>query len=256
MSKKKKTREENMDEIVFAHRNKEYGAYELRKKYNKNVVKSMGFAFFLLLLTTITPLIMALNDSIGNNIVDETVTANLLKIDNPIDVPPPPPPPPPDPVQEEQKVRYTAPEIVDSVDKDIVMLSNDDLIKKTVPDDIPAEVPETKDVIKGDEVVNFYVIEEKPSFPGGEKAMMEWLANNTKYPDVPKESGVTGKVFVKFIIDKEGKVTDVELLNNVDPYLDKEALRVVSEMPSWTPGKQRGETVKVSFQIPIKFILY
>lgn len=259
MSESTKNRDENFDDIVFAHRNKEYGAYELRKKYRKNVIKSLSFAFFLLLLTTITPLIMAFNSKIGNNIINETITADLLKIDNPIDVPPPPPPPPPDDIiKEEQRTRYTAPEIVDTAVIVTDLPPNDDLNDRNNNDDlIDDPIDDTKNVFKEDDKpIDFYILEEKPEFPGGLSAMNEWIVNNTKYPEIPKENGVSGKVFVKFVIDKDGNITEVELLNNVDTYLDKEALRVVSEMPKWTPGKQRGKTVKVSFQIPIKFKLY
>ncbi len=258
MSETKKTRDENLDDIVFAHRNKEYGAYELRKRYKKSVIKSLGFAFFLLLLTTVTPLIMAFNSKIGNNIVNEIITANLLKIDNPAEVPPPPPPPPPeDIVKEEQRTRYIQPVIVDTTVTDTDLPPADDITDKNKNDDLPDDPADTKDkVIDDGEIVNFYVIEEKPEFPGGEKAMMEWIAANVKYPEIAKESGVTGKVFIQFVINKEGKVVDVEVLRGVDAYLDKEAIRVITDMPSWTPGKQRGKAVKVSFQLPIKFMLY
>jgi len=83
--------------------------------------------------------------------------------------------------------------------------------------------------------------------------MIKWISANVKYPEIAKENGITGKVFVQFVIDKNGKVTDVQIIRGVDPYLDKEAIRVVSSMPAWTPGKQRGKTVKVSFQLPITF---
>ena len=256
MSEIKKTRDENLDDLVFAHRNKEYGAYELRKRYKKSVIKSLSFAFFLLLLTTVTPLIMAFNSKIGNNIINETITANLLKIDNPAVVPPPPPPPPPEDIVKEEH-GYTSPEIVDSAITDIDLPPNDDLINKNNNNDLPDDPIDIIDkVIDDGEIVNFYVIEEKPEFPGGEQAMMKWIAENVKYPEIAKESGVTGKVFVQFVINKEGKVVDVEVLRGVDAYLDKEAIRVITDMPSWTPGKQRGKAVKVSFQLPIKFMLY
>lgn len=106
-----------------------------------------------------------------------------------------------------------------------------------------------------DEVFNFYVLEDKPEFPGGEAALLKWIAQNTKYPEMAKENGIQGRIFVGFVIDKAGKVTEVKILRGVDPYLDKEALRVVNSMPSWTPGKQRGKPVKVSYQVPIKFTL-
>jgi len=106
-----------------------------------------------------------------------------------------------------------------------------------------------------DEVFNFYVLEDKPTFPGGDAALLQWIGSNTKYPEIAKENGITGKVFVGFVIGKDGKVTDVKILRGVDPYLDKEAIRVVSQMPAWAPGKQRGKSVKVSFQVPINFKL-
>jgi len=106
-----------------------------------------------------------------------------------------------------------------------------------------------------EEVINFYVIEEKPEFPGGEAAMFQWIQKNIKYPQEARENNIQGKVFVQFIIDKEGNVTDVEVVRGVDPLLDKEAVRVVKNMPKWKPGKQRGKPVKVQFLLPINFRL-
>ncbi|RKX17639.1 MAG: energy transducer TonB [Candidatus Zixiibacteriota bacterium] len=107
-----------------------------------------------------------------------------------------------------------------------------------------------------EEILNFYVIENKPEFPGGQAAMFKYIAEHTKYPEIAKENGITGKVFVQFVIGKDGKVTDVKVIRGIDPYLDKEALRVVKSMPKWKPGSQRGKAVKVSFQLPINFTLY
>ncbi len=107
-----------------------------------------------------------------------------------------------------------------------------------------------------EEIVNFYVIENKPEFPGGQDAMFKFIAEHTKYPEIAKENGITGKVFVQFVIDKDGAVTDVKVIRGIDPYLDKEAVRVVKSMPKWQPGLQRGKPVKVSFQLPINFTLY
>ncbi len=99
------------------------------------------------------------------------------------------------------------------------------------------------------------VIEEKPEFPGGEAAAFQWIANNIKYPEIAKENNIQGKVFVQFVIGKDGKVTDVQVVRGVDPSLDKEAVRVIQSMPAWKPGKQRNKPVKVSFQLPINFKL-
>ncbi len=101
----------------------------------------------------------------------------------------------------------------------------------------------------------FFVVEEMPQFPGGEEALMQYLASNIKYPKIAHENGIQGKVFVQFIIDETGKVTEPKILRGVDPSLDQEALRVISGMPDWKPGKQRNRNVKVNYTLPIYFSL-
>ena len=160
-----------------------------------------------------------------------------------IKTPPPPPPPPQEII-----------EIVENNEE----LENEANIEDTEADanteiQAPIEVAQEEE---SDEVVNFYVIENKPTFgDGSDNAINKWIVQNVKYPPIAKENGITGKVFVQFVIDKNGKVTNVELLRGVDPSLDKEALRVVSSMPNWKPGSQRGKPVRVSFQLPINFKL-
>ena len=94
-----------------------------------------------------------------------------------------------------------------------------------------------------------------PEYPGGEAAMYKWLGKNIKYPQVAKENGIEGKVFVRFIVDQTGKVKDAQIVRGIGGGCDEEALRVVKEMPAWKPGKQRGKPVKVQFTIPIHFQL-
>ncbi len=159
-----------------------------------------------------------------------------------IKTPPPPPPPVTDVL-----------EIVENNQE----LQNEVQIESTEADantqiSAPVEVQQEEET---EEIINFYVIEEKPEFPGGEAAMFQWIAKNIKYPEIAKENGVQGKVFVQFVIGKDGKVTDVQVVRGVDPSLDKEAVRVIQSMPAWKPGKQRGKPVKVSFQLPINFRL-
>lgn len=105
------------------------------------------------------------------------------------------------------------------------------------------------------EPIPFYAVKEKPIYPGGEIAMLKFIQTNSVYPSIPKENGVEGIVLVQFIIDATGKVTNVKTLNQVDSYLDAEALRVVSLLPDWSPGKQREIPVPVTFVLPIKFNL-
>lgn len=118
-------------------------------------------------------------------------------------------------------------------------------------------IVQTYDVVVEEEVepIAFAVVEEKPEFPGGDAALMKFIAENTKYPDIAKENGISGRVFVQFVIDGTGRVTKVTIAKGVDQYLDTEAIRVVKTLPNWTPGKQRGKTVPVTFVVPINFKL-
>ena len=101
----------------------------------------------------------------------------------------------------------------------------------------------------------FTVVEQMPSFPGGDAALMSYLANNIHYPTVAAENGVQGRVVVGFVVERDGSITDVRILRGVDPSLDREAMRVVKNMPRWTPGKQNGSAVRVKYQVPVAFRL-
>ena len=101
----------------------------------------------------------------------------------------------------------------------------------------------------------FDVVEEMPSFPGGQGALMQYLNNNTKYPIVAQENGVQGRVIVSFVVERDGSISDVKVARSVDPSLDREAQRVVKSMPRWSPGKQNGSTVRVKYTVPVVFRL-
>ena len=101
----------------------------------------------------------------------------------------------------------------------------------------------------------FDVVEEMPSFPGGNEALMSYLNGNTKYPVVAQENGVQGKVIISFVVERDGSISDVRVARSVDPSLDREAQRVVKSMPRWTPGKQNGQTVRVKYTVPVVFRL-
>ncbi|MBU1711723.1 MAG: TonB family protein [Proteobacteria bacterium] len=104
--------------------------------------------------------------------------------------------------------------------------------------------------------VGYYFVEEKPEFKGGETEMFRFIQKNTVYPEVPKSNGVEEVIYVGFVIETDGTVSEVKLLRGEDPFLVKEALRVVNLMPKWSAGKQQGVPVRVSFQLPIRFKLY
>ncbi|MEA3449056.1 MAG: energy transducer TonB [Bacteroidota bacterium] len=106
------------------------------------------------------------------------------------------------------------------------------------------------------EPIPFSGVEQQPEFPGGDVALLTFLKENLTYPEVPKENNIDGTVGIKFVINKNGEVTDVSIHRSIDPYLDKEAKRVISQMPAWKPGKQRGKPVPVTYILPVKFKLY
>ena len=101
----------------------------------------------------------------------------------------------------------------------------------------------------------FDVVEEMPSFPGGNGALMQYLASKIKYPVVAQENGVQGRVIVSFVVERDGSISDVKVARSVDPSLDREAQRVVKSMPRWSPGKQNGSTVRVKYTVPVVFRL-
>jgi len=160
------------------------------------------------------------------------------------DEPPPPPPPKPKVI-----------EILEIVEDDVELEEELDMEDSEADEETEVEEVELVEE-ETDEVFQFAVIEDKPEFPGGMGKLMQYLGKNTKFPQIAKENGIQGRVFVQFVINKKGKVVDVQIARGVDPYLDKEALRVVKSMPSWKPGKQRGKAVKVSYIVPINFKLF
>ena len=101
----------------------------------------------------------------------------------------------------------------------------------------------------------FQVVEEMPEFPGGMGECMKFLGKNIKYPQISQENGVQGRVIVQFVVNQDGSIVDPVVVRGVDPYLDKEALRVIAMMPKWKPGKQRGKAVRVKFTVPVMFRL-
>ncbi|MBO7266157.1 MAG: energy transducer TonB [Bacteroidaceae bacterium] len=120
--------------------------------------------------------------------------------------------------------------------------------------DAPKQATEVKQPEATDDKI-FQVVEEQPEFPGGMEALMKHLSKEIKYPKEAQEKGTQGRVIVQFVVRKDGSITDAKIMKPVDPLLDAEALRVVSEMPNWIPGKQRGEAVNVRFTLPVMFRL-
>lgn len=158
----------------------------------------------------------------------------------------PPPPPPPEPSQElvivDDDVEIEEEFIID--------------VEATVFTEVQEFAPIQMDVEEEveDDVI-FTVVEEQPTFPGGEEARVRFLGDNLRYPQMAREAGIQGTVFVTFVVERDGSVTDVRVLRGIGGGCDEEAVRVVQAMPRWEPGRQRGQPVRVQFNMPIRFML-
>ncbi len=160
-----------------------------------------------------------------------------------------PPPPPP----------QTVVEVLNIVDNNAQV--NDDLSifdseadNETFVDVAPiVQAKEEKE--EAEEAQVFFIVEEMPEFPGGEAALRAFIAKSINYPVIAQENGIQGKVYVTFVVDKDGGISEAKIARGVDASLDKEALRVVNSLPKWKPGKQRGKPVRVSYTVPISFVL-
>jgi periplasmic protein TonB len=247
----------NLDEIVFRNRNKEYGAYELRKKYSKFVTRSLIISIAVLLFGVLIPFFIFKQTYSANQ--DQQVSVDMMDMNKPKEEAAPPPPPPPPEATVEQKAKFTAPIVVTDT-TETTEINQDDL-NQTVntninTEEVVVEDDNSNDVIE--EVVEtpiFTVVEEMPSFPGGDEARIKFLTENIKYPQMAKESGIQGTVYVTFVINEKGKVADVRVLRGIGGGCDEEAIRVVNMMPPWNAGKQSGKAVRVQFNMPIKFTL-
>jgi periplasmic protein TonB len=249
----------SFDDIVFENRNKEYGAYKIRKKYNRTVLWAMLVGTIILGSVIITPYVMASVSERRQQREEKAVTAEMEKLDQPLEEIAPPPPPPP-PAEAQAQVKYVAPVVVDSVKaEDRSDFATVDEVKETVQDEAVVEVveevkEEVQEEAKEEEV--FLVVEEMPSFGSGDaNDFRGWVSQNMKYPEVAAENGIQGRVFVQFVVESDGRLTNVRVLRGVDPALDKEAVRVIENSPKWNPGKQRGKPVRVSYTFPITFVL-
>ena len=157
----------------------------------------------------------------------------------------PPPPPPP-------------------MSMELVIVEDDVVIEEEFIIDVEATVTtEVREfvqvrVVQVEEIseeVIFTVVEEWPSFPGGEEARLRFLSENIRYPQMAREAGIQGTVFLTFVVERDGSVTDVRIVRGIGGGCDEEAIRVVRNMPRWTPGRQRGQPVRVQFNMPIRFVL-
>ena len=264
-------------DLVFEGKNQAYGAYQLRKDTGKRNLKALITMF--LMFAAIAAIVIA-KVSIDNYIASrnaaietdvelqslaEKKEAKAEKKDEPevekIEI-----------EKVKSSVAFTVPEIKkdEEVKEEQEIKSQDELQETNTAigafnvegnDEAGGEVLKAKEVIaepeppKVEETKVFDVVEEMPQFPGGQAALLEYLAKNIKYPVVAEENGVQGRVIVTFVVERDGSITDVKVVKSVDPSLDKEATRVVKSMPKWQPGKQNGSAVRVKYTVPVQFRL-
>lgn len=280
MAKDVKLTSEKWIDMIFEGRNKDYGAYTLRK----NSPNRHTFAFIAVLIATLLVVVAAIAYNKIKDVMDErrsamteVVQMTEIELDAPEEIPeenqvkqfevPPP-------VELKSTIQFTAPEIKkdEEVPEDQTMKSQEDLVKSDVQISIAdvqgtddemgvdiATLEDNKLIVQDDKVEKkeevFEIVEQPPTFPGGEKALYNFLKENMSYPVIAQENGIQGKVICQFIVGRDGTIENVTVVRQVDPSLDKEAIRVIKSMPKWIPGKQGGRTVKVKYILPVAFRL-
>ncbi len=257
-------------DIIFEGKNKKYGAFYLRKTSSKRHLKALLIVIFLCIGMVVLPMFLkfvlpekAQDDTIDiaaqlSNLeqLQETKPENQIKQET---VPEPP--------KLKETVKFTPPVIAKDVKEEDEMKTVDEL-KDTKAQISVADVKGSTDAdavdiadLKENKVVvaevekPFQVAEVMPSFPGGDKELMSYLSKNLKYPVIAAEQGIQGRVVLRFVVGKDGEISNIEVVRSLESSCDKEAIRVVKSMPRWIPGKQNGKSVPVYFSLPVRFQL-
>lgn len=247
------------DDIVFEDRNKEYGAYVLRKKYNSSVLISLLIATIILATAVIAPFINAKALENRQKRAEREVEIKLENLDQANETVVPPTLPPPPPADVVQQAKYVPPVVVDSVrpEEEVQLLTADEAQVEVQNTEVVEVVEEVKEEVQEEEAdpEPFVVVEEMPMFPGGQSELMKFIFEHLQYPEIAKENNIQGRVTIQFCVTSAGGVDRVNVLKGVDAELDAEAIRVVKMLPAFKPGKQGGKPVPVWFSVPINFKL-
>lgn len=244
------------DDIIFRDRNKEYGAYDLRRRYGSTMRISIVAGLIFSSSMVLVPFFASEHQEYqpGQIIKISAVTdpdlANLQ-------APPEPPKPPAPPVDMMKKLQFAPPEIVaDELANTNSLMTFDDLatvIVDGVATEIMPDISVDPDPVIPVEEKPFIIVKEMPSFPGGESALLQYVTDHVRYPEDALMNWIQGTVILRFVVSSTGEIKDVELIRSVDPLLDNEAIKVIAGMPRWKPGKQDGRPVPVYFSIPVVF---
>ena len=246
------------DDIVFENRNKEYGAYNIRKRYHRALLIGFIIGMVVLTVTIIAPYFRASAQQKSARQKEREVVAVMENLDQPdqlqIEAPPPPPP-----AETQQQIKYVAPEVVDSIkpEEEVQLMTMDESVE-TVQDEEVVEVVEVVEEevqeYKPPEEV-FVIVEEMPSFPGGTEALFKFIYDNIEYPRDALENGIEGNVVVRFCVTYQGKIEQASVIRGIHPSLDAEAIRLINSLPAWNPGKQAGNPVNVWYTLRVQFQL-
>jgi protein TonB len=248
-------------DIVFEGRNKLYGAYELRKSNRKTSMRALIFGAIVFSLAVSAPLIASLLPSGADE--DENLDVKITAVKLPPkkqeekkpDIPPPPPPPKVDQVKFVKPVVAKAEDVVEEI-VEVKEIKDKKIGAETIkgdPDavltvDEPVGTGTTAVVEEDNTVYNTAGIEQKPEFPGGMDKFYKFVGNNYQ---TPEEDGLKGKVYVTFVVEKDGSLTDIKVLRDIGYGTGKEAVRVLNKCPKWIPGEQNGKKVRVLYSLPI-----
>lgn len=263
--------ENSLNDIVFENRNKQYGAYDLRKGYGETVQRSviLGVTFFLLMV--LLPNLYARLKPEPKK--DDIAFEGILDV---IDIKPTeikqvvaPPVQPPvketvkfvnvQPTQDYLVDHESTPPVVEELDnaapgqETVAGTADIDIIEPPVSGVADAKLERVE--VKAESEAPYLTVEQMPEFAGGMKGIGEFLSKNLKYPKPASNAGIEGKVIVEFVVNKDGRVQDVKTLKGIGFGCDEEATRVIKLLPSWTPGKQNGRAVNVKFVLPVTFQL-
>lgn len=265
---------QTLEDIIFQNRNKTYGAYVLRNDYHTVIKKALIIGISIFGLAILTPMIWGKTEVRELNIVE----ANILSLDEPPqeEIKPiePKTPPPAKPELLIKTITYLEPKIVEDEklteplpDQETLNTTDAQISDKTqdgevmeIPVDDPdahkstqPEIPVAVETEEKDKI--FVFVEQNPEFAGGQAALLRFLQKNLRYPNQAVNAGVMGKVFMQFVVGKDGAISNVDVLKGIGFGCDEEAQRVVKLMPRWSPGKQSGRAVAVKFTLPIMFQL-
>jgi periplasmic protein TonB len=251
----------DFDDLVFEHRNRDYGAYQLRKRYNRAVLTGTIAASLIAIVAVMIPFLARPSTEMvlsGGNGSVQVRMENLQPPQEEIYVPPAPPPSSASKMPE--TVEYVAPVIVDTISSvQPTLASTDEALASDENDIIDASGSGFgDDLLPGGDGTGseepLFIVEVMPTFKGGDlNKFRDWIGQRTKYPEEAIINKIRGTVFLTFIIEKDGTVSNVTVTKSVHPLLDEVAVKAISGSPKWSPGLQRGQPVRVRFLIPLSF---